>query len=444
MRLGLLLVLLAGLAGCRQPKPVPAGKLGGIVLVIADGTSLELLTATRLYTGGAQGHLALDDFPHTAFVHTYSLSDLVTDSGAAATAMARGIKADNRVVGVADPQATTSPPSILDLAKKAGWSTAVLTDDSVTGATPAPFVVEYGDRSRYDVIAAKMVEQLGKRVDLIVGGGYQWFFDRSQYASTLYPSGQLQTVRQTQARLESLPIATFETWEKFRDYAPKDDKPVLAVFYPDQFPYYADGTRTLRLKDMVAKTVGLLQQRGKPFFLMAEAGLPDKACHLNNAKRAIVEVQELDATLAWLRKNLPPDVLLLVTTDHNNGGFTINGPPAPIRLKGEALLLKNPVTGGPYFTWASGPGFDRTAALQRTRLIAEPDKPLRSVVETIKETDVDYAQPALLDTKASLHSGGDVWMLADGPGSDEVHGFLDNTDIYRLMAGAIEQSTRPH
>ena len=89
------------------------------MLVIADGTSLELITAARAYSLGAEGRLALEGFPHTAFVRSYSGSDMVTDSGAAATAMARGIKADNRVIGMAHPRAPSSPPSILDLAKAA-------------------------------------------------------------------------------------------------------------------------------------------------------------------------------------------------------------------------------------------------------------------------------------------------------------------------------------
>ena len=72
-------------------------KLDAIVLVVADGTSLELITAARNYALGAAGRLALEDFPNTAFVRTYSASDMVTDSGASATAMSRGIKADNRV-----------------------------------------------------------------------------------------------------------------------------------------------------------------------------------------------------------------------------------------------------------------------------------------------------------------------------------------------------------
>lgn len=63
-----------------------------------------------------------------------------------------------------------------------------------------------------------------------------------------------------------------------------------------------------------------------------------------------------------------------------------------------------------------------------------------SVKEAILETDVDYAQPALLPFSSALHTGGDVWLVGEGPGSEEVRGFLDNTQIFDLMANAIERS----
>jgi alkaline phosphatase len=174
---------------------------------------------------------------------------------------------------------------------------------------------------------------------------------------------------------------------------------------------------------------------------MVEAALPDKACHQNNAKRAIFEVLELDAALVWLRKNLGPNTLVLVTTDHNTGGFSFNGP-VPLRLQEEALLGRNPLTGVNYFTWASGPGADRETSAIRTRIVTEPGKAMRSVEETILETDVDYTQPALIEAKASFHTAGDVWLLGEGPGSENVRGFLDNTEIFGLMAQAIEESVK--
>jgi alkaline phosphatase len=437
-RLALLIWVLIGAFAAKAE-----GKLDGIVLVIADGTSLELITAARAYSLGAEGRLALEGFPHTAFVRTYSSSDIVTDSGAAATAMARGIKADNRVIGMAHPGAPSSPPSILDLAKKANWSTCLVTDDSVTGATPAAFLVEHLNRNQHEVIAFKIMDQVTTRWDIVLGGGAKWFFDRVEDPTVIYKAGERNIVQQTQEKLTHLPVAVFQNWADFQKYTEEGGgaaRPILGVFYADAFPFFADGTRTLRLKDMVERAVTLLGARGRPFLLVVEAGLPDKAAHLNHAKRALIEVLELDATIEWLRKNLSADTLLLATTDHNNGGFSFNGPPAPLWLRGESLLGTHPLLGTSYFTWASGPGSDRKAATTRTRIIARPGEQMYSVEEVIEETDPDYAQPALLPFGSSLHTAGDVWLVGEGPGSEEVRGFLDNTQIFDLMANAIEGS----
>jgi len=436
----LLALLVSLLIGAFTSKA--QGKLNGIVLVIADGTSLELITAARAYSLGAEGRLALEGFPQTAFVRTYSGSDIVTDSGAAATSMARGIKADNRVIGMANPGAPSSPPSILDLAKAANWSTGVITDDSVTGATPAAFLVEHPNRDQHEFIALKITDQVTTRWDIVLGGGAKWFFDRVKDPTVIYKAGERNIVQQTEEKLTDLPVAIFQNWADFQNYTEDGDsaRPILGVFYADTFPYFADGTRTLRLKDMVERAVTLLQARGRPFFLMVEASLPDKAAHLNQAKRAIIEVLELDATIEWLRKNLSANTLLLATTDHNNGGFSFNGPPAPLWLRGESLLGTHPLLGTSYFTWASGPGSDRKAATTRTRIIARPGQQMYSVQEVIEETDPDYAQPALLPFGSSLHTAGDVWLVGDGPGSEKVRGFLDNTEIFDLMAEAIKES----
>lgn len=399
-------------------------RLDGIVLVIADGTSMELITAARDFARGSDGKLAVDEFPRTAFVRTYSGSDYVTDSTAAATAMARGIKAANSVVGMAEARAEAGPESILDVAKAAGWTTAVVTDDTVTGGTPASFLVEHGNRYEEAAIATKLIERLGFRADIVMGGGARYFFDRAPDSAENDEAEERAVARKNQARLAALPVKVFDDWESLREYQPPpaDSRPILGVVYPDQFPFYADGDRSLRLKDMVEKTVALMRSRNRPFLLVIEAALPDVACHANQARRALGEVLEFDATIDWLRKNLGPHTLLLATTDHNNGGFTINGPPFPRRLRGADLLGTNPVTGASYLTWASGPGADREA----NGRALPTDHP-------------EYRQPALIKAKASMHSGGDVWLFGDGPGSEPVRGSLDNTEIFRLMAEAIRK-----
>ena len=414
---------------------------GGIVLVISDGTSQELITAARIYACGAEGHLGLESFPQTAIVRTHSLEDVVTDSSAAATALARGIKAENRVVGMAKINSETSPPSLLDLARKAGWSTGIVTDDSVTGATEAPFLVEHKSRWEEAAIASKMVDQFGPRADIVLGGGAKWFADLGD--KIVYdPPEQRAIVQETQKKLARTKVAKFDAWQSFVEYMAKgaDGRPVLGTFFPAEFPFYADGARSPRVADMAVEAVRFLRAKGKPFFLMVEAALPDKACHRGNAKRAIFEVLELDRMIAELRKNVPPRTLLLVTTDHNNGGLAINGPPVPISIRGDALLLPNPITRSSILSFATGPGFDLAKSNVRERRIVNADKSVSVEREQKQPTDSDFQQPAAIDGAASLHTGGDVWLLGEGPGSDKVHGYMENTDIFHLMASQIDPS----
>ena len=412
------LAVILSLAACSPKKPEP---LAGIVLVISDGTSTELLTATRVYAKGVDGKLALDDFPHTAFVRTFSRNGVVTDSSAGATAMARGVKVDNSVVGQETAESTTFPESIVDIAKSAGWSVGVISDDAVQGATPCSFIVENRTRGDYPAISSKIIDALGKRADIVLGGGSKWFLGPDGFSKT----DEKNTAEKTQAKLRDSKAAFFTNWDEFKPFAESggDGRPVLGTFAPSEFSYYIDGERSLRLVDMTQAAVKFLEAKKKPFFLMVEAGLPDKACHANNAKRAMGEVLELDATLDWLRKNLPANTLILSTTDHNTGGLILNGY-LPRKMKGDAIVGINPGTNASVLTFASGPGGDPQANIDASGN-AKPT------------SDPDYKQPALVKSGSAFHTGGDVWFIGAGPGSEKVSGFLQNTDVFRIMAEAI-------
>ncbi len=394
----------------------------GVVLLIADGTSLELLTATRIYKGGVSSRLNLDSLPQSAFVSTYSYDGMVTDSGAAATALARGFKAINRAVG-APPPGHPSQPSILDLAKKAGWATGVITDDSVTGGTPTPFVIEHDHREEEFIIANLEARNLGKNCDFLLGGG-QRFFQGTPPSKPKYASVFASTV----STLAKSNVQVFNTWDQWMASPPADlQKPILGIFAPERLDFIADGDRKPHLEDMVAEGLRLLQGSGKPWLLVAEAGLPDKGMHLNNMKRALEEVLVLDRTIALIREKMGPEVLLLVTTDHNNGGLSIN-PGLPVGTKGDAFLRASPITKLPVLTFASGPG----------GVYSESGQPTFKPSPETDYTKPEAISPALMATGAAFHSGGDVWLLGQGPGSEKVHGFLDNTDIFKIIAAQIE------
>src|SRR5207244_5385378 len=72
----------------------------GIILFIGEGLAPERLAATRVYVGGADTRLALDSLTHLALVTNYSKDFATPDRAAAATAIATGVKVNNRLIAV--------------------------------------------------------------------------------------------------------------------------------------------------------------------------------------------------------------------------------------------------------------------------------------------------------------------------------------------------------
>ena len=70
-----------------------------VILFVGDGMGTAQRNAIRLATVGLEGKLAMDDMPYTGLVHTSSTVP-VTDSAAAATAYASGVKTYNGAIGM--------------------------------------------------------------------------------------------------------------------------------------------------------------------------------------------------------------------------------------------------------------------------------------------------------------------------------------------------------
>ena len=91
----------------------------GIVLLIGEGLTPDRIAATRLYAGGANAKLSLEKLPAVALLANASLDFAVSDESAAATAMATGVKVNNRATP-GDDAAKKAVTTIIDLARKRG------------------------------------------------------------------------------------------------------------------------------------------------------------------------------------------------------------------------------------------------------------------------------------------------------------------------------------
>ena len=87
--LGALFVLFVG---CSDSSDLEEAK--NVILVVGDGMGATQREAIELASAGAYGTLVMDSLPHAGLVGTNSANtdQPVTDSAAAATAMASGVK----------------------------------------------------------------------------------------------------------------------------------------------------------------------------------------------------------------------------------------------------------------------------------------------------------------------------------------------------------------
>src|SRR5688500_2685974 len=82
------------------------GRAKNVILFVGDGMGISSLTAGRIYEGqkrgvdGESNNSAMDTFPYSALVKTYTHDAQVADSAPTAVAMTTGVKTRNDVIGV--------------------------------------------------------------------------------------------------------------------------------------------------------------------------------------------------------------------------------------------------------------------------------------------------------------------------------------------------------
>ena len=121
----------------------------------------------RATTVGREGRLSMDRLPYAGRVRTTNVDGSTTDSAAAATAFATAKKTVNGAVAV--DREGRRLESLLDLARRAGKSTGLVTTSTVTDATPAAFGASVRDRDQQSEIARQYLEE--SRPNVILGGG---------------------------------------------------------------------------------------------------------------------------------------------------------------------------------------------------------------------------------------------------------------------------------
>lgn len=240
---------------------------------------------------------------------TYSLNNAITDSAAAATALATGHKVNNLVVS----QSSTGQPyqTILEFASAMGKKTGLVTTDPITRATPAAFGAHDPSRYNYLDIGDDYLNQT--RPDVLFGGG-----STSSNGSEFWSKSQT-----TQATGLGYSVVYNNT--ELQQLNSTNTQKALGLFSLKEMPYEYDGypLGMPHLSQMSTAALDLLSADNNGFFLMIEGAKIDWASHANDIARTTMEVVEFNNTaqamIDWVLGR--DDTLLLITGDHETGGL---------------------------------------------------------------------------------------------------------------------------
>lgn len=367
--------------------------------------SPSLLTATRLYDGGADNRLALEEFSNLALTRTYANDFAVPDTASAATALATGERVNQHSLAI-DP--TGKPlPSLLEEAALHHRATGLLSTGSLTGESAAAFYAKSVSPQNQGTIAAQLVAH--SPIDLLMGGGRKYFSSPSTEKKS--PPTDPSLFDQLEAKGYSV-VKNSEIWNALPSWKPS---PVIALFAEDDFIFHdrsKEESLQLSLADLVKQSIQQLQHSRHGYLLIVDNALIEKAAAANHGEQLFDEILQFDQAVAAARQYAGPNALIIVTGKQNIGGLRMNG--TPFRNdKGVAVLGLN-AHGAPSITWSSGPGH-------------------HVVNDGNRENNSILAEPSAFNMPTALGIAADTITLGIGPGSEEIHGFIDLTMVHDLI-----------
>lgn len=259
---------------------------------------------TQIYAGytANKGQLNILNMPVQGFSITTASDSYITDSAAAATAMATGHKTNNRFIGVDE----NGKPlvSIIQKLVKNNFQTALISSGNITDATPAAFYAKQTDRSFNEAIA---LDFLTYPTDILIGGGTNEFINRkdgNNLAKQLQEQGY--TFSDEFSMIDSISNTKFVLVDNGAVVSKKDGRGDF-------------------LSKAFAKTIETFSKSKKPFFMMEEGAQIDYGGHKNELDYVVWELLDFDQLVGLAMKYVDNDkeTLLIVTADHETGGLSL-------------------------------------------------------------------------------------------------------------------------
>ncbi|GFD77550.1 alkaline phosphatase [Tenacibaculum sp. KUL118] len=403
-------------------------------MVVADGMGPAYTTAYRNYVDDpSTPHIepvVFDDIlVGNASTYPASVSGYVTDSAAAATALATGIKSYNGAIGVDVNKQPVN--SVMYHAKSKGMRTGLAVTSQIVHATPASYIAHNESRKNYNEIAEDFfdVRVDGEFVaDVMLGGGTSYFErDDRDILAEFIGAGYVHADSYDQ-------LAT----------VPQGSN-VLGLFAPVALPAVLDDERKNRLEYLVENAIKHLEN-DNGYFLLVEASQVDWAGHSNDIASAMAEMHDLALTMEYLRDyvNAHPDTLVVLTADHSTGGLTI-GANGDYRWSPEHLKSMSASVMTIALEMANEDNPGEFVANKLGLTLSEEELATLDSVSNQDDKTRFMAVKTFLDTKTNTgwttggHTGVDVEVFAFGAGYQSFMGQIDNTDIAKKIFGFINK-----
>lgn len=317
--------------GANKGSNIPEGKRN-LIFMVSDGMGPTSLALTR----GFRQHTEQLPWDDTLILdqhligqsRTRSSSSLVTDSAAGATAFSCGQKSYNGAISVLPGFEPCG--SVMEAAKRMGYTTGLVVTTRITDATPAVFASHVRRREMEDDIAMQMIGEthpLGRVVDLMFGGGRCHFLpNSSEHGSCRGDDTDVIDIA------EEIGWNYIDNRDDFDSLGTSIELPILGLFAQGDIPYeidrrFQDETYP-SLKEMATTALNALssatQDSEQGFFIMIEGSRIDHAGHANDPAAQVHEVLAYDHTIAavldFIESSDVP-TLMVSTSDHETGGL---------------------------------------------------------------------------------------------------------------------------
>jgi alkaline phosphatase len=454
-------------------------RVKNVILFIGDGMTIANRTTARVLSKGIvegryQGKLAFDDMQNTAMIGTSGSDSLITDSANSMSAYTTGHKTAVNAMGVYVSRANDnlSHPKVETIAelikRKTKMSVGIVSDAELEDATPGAVVAHTRRRADKQYIADQL---LASGAEVILGGGSAYFYPQSAKGSKRKDEKNLVD----SFKADGYQLA-FTKQELIAAADDKNTRKLFGVFHPDnmdgsldrlylrkntveQYPNQPD------LTEMTKSAIEVLSRNPHGFFLMVEAALIDKFNHPLDWERAAFDTIMLSNAVQIAKDyaKTHPDTLIIVTPDHTHSG-SISGvvhddKPGPLREK-VGIYAE---AGYPNYPKADALGYPSNIDVSKRIAFFYGNYPDHyetlhpkldgTFVPAVKSDSGAYvANPKYIQLQedaihvggnlpshqdSGVHTADDALLNAQGPGSEKFKGFMDNTEVFKVMVESL-------